>query len=839
MPRRPTALEVTESYSNTPSSSSPTLVPPAPSTSTLGRRSKRSQTSEPPATVRKGKRSSAAGSELDPEIKRARIIATSWSDLTVTNETRVIEGEVEPETNAQGVNDKPVRWLAGFVFYTEADSLISLEEVGKSRVIGVGIATPSFREENEEDQGQEDSDERDAENSRGTALRLLNVENFSEVWHQDNEAYPYIETEFAWYKLCRPSHNYREHFEKTMQPRVAARFAIRHMYRFEDPRRFKEALDQYLDPSTQKRLGINAYPFSNNPGIMKTLRKAMTMVPLEHPSRQSALLCQILSNKVPAFEDSGLPTGRLHGENGALLSADLDHQALAAENLVVTTVVVAIYTFVALYCLVSEQLYCLASRRPNQNTARATSEEKTRREWFHRNRNQTLWKRMQQKRKATVEHQGNNPLAMLQFNSDSFPRAINDVVLVPLPGQEFTKEELEKVSDVQTLWNYFRAGIIIDFTASSAHIRWLTHSSQSMQQELHNQHELFLTDECSSAPLEDLVGVMTNSVTFLDHDNNPAACVHCTQNTSESGCSFFVRFLWDEHTGASTDFDRSSLFAMKERAHGDKCPVCLKEADQAFHQAVTFHRQQKRFICAGEEYHVDDFVLLKGPRLQVSHPNSASLRSGNQLCTIGQITKVNFVRSTIQVRLWLRMVDMQELYGFEPDLMLDERHLFRTECLQEYSPTMESVVLGKAHVHHAQPLAHSERPLDASLYTWLARSPSHFYATYTTTPGNPSQHHSGPCGEVPYSPLFCLRLVLVFGHLYFLLFISSPGSLHRSPFSIHGFFCLDLSYPSTIRFASFPFCETRARCARVPYDPIPMCIISFCRFICWFLVVVR
>lgn len=50
-----------------------------------------------------------------------------------------------------------------------------------------------------------------------------------------------------------------------MQPRVAARFAIRHMYRFEDPRRFKEALDQYLDPSTQKRLGINAYPFSNNP----------------------------------------------------------------------------------------------------------------------------------------------------------------------------------------------------------------------------------------------------------------------------------------------------------------------------------------------------------------------------------------------------------------------------------------------------------------------------------------------------------------------------------------------------------------------------------------------
>jgi hypothetical protein len=380
MPRRPGAVDVTDSYDQQSQTPVTTSHGPGQLSNTQATSSNRALSMGTTVVASPRKRGSDAR-ENGSATKKSRVSNGSAEGKQVINsaaekfdttegtksENQLLEGEEEPEV---GDTTKPARRLDGFSFFdsNNPNRMISLDQLRNTTrrdakaitISGSGLATAMFPDMNDEDEPI----------AVPVPVHLSRVKIFSMDYTSDT-SYPYVETDFAWYELHSPSPQYAGIFASFYRYHGIAKYTIENIHRFCSLTEFRESLQEEVDPVTGFR-----YKGEDMSGVLPTLTHALITVPEDHSCRQSALLKSYLK-KIPNHGGARLLDAPRPGTISEMNARDLDREVLKPQNLIMTTVTKSVLELVLRFDLFTEQLYSLGGDSISKE--RMTSDGKQRR----------------------------------------------------------------------------------------------------------------------------------------------------------------------------------------------------------------------------------------------------------------------------------------------------------------------------------------------------------------------------------------------------------------------------------------------------------------------------
>ncbi|KAL6300510.1 S-adenosyl-L-methionine-dependent methyltransferase [Sparassis latifolia] len=244
------------------------------------------------------------------------------------------------------------------------------------------------------------------------------------------------------------------------------------------------------------------------------------------------------------------------------------------------------------------------------------------------------------------------------------------------------------------------------------HAQWLQHGSQVLLQETAHSNGLFFINECDDLPLECIYQRCNLRLLRSNEDEPPDEPGSGTGGEND----FHAGLTWDQDQSAfveiSPDVISCALRKCKRHKPCIACGIrCLHE-DRAAWKKLTSEGISGHDV----DYHVHDFVYLRSPSWQA------------ELYDIAQIVGFDFGKhekvSKVQVRSYGRydtVARRQQNDDTEPPLQNDERRLFQTNVIADVDP---SDIDGKAYV-----LASSQNNLEE----WLSQDDTFFVDRFAET----------------------------------------------------------------------------------------------------------
>ncbi|KAK0233815.1 S-adenosyl-L-methionine-dependent methyltransferase [Armillaria fumosa] len=609
-------------------------------------------------------------------------------------ETRrlVLPGEDPDETDNQL---KTIRYLTNFAFYDDnnGNALVPLSLMEENDGVvrnfrASGFVRPYFL--NDEDEGQEDGMDDDAYLHLGSIMTF----SFDYTKHDDPV---YLETEFAWYRLERPSPKYQPFFERFLVPRRIAQFvvslAVSHDRR---PPATHQEFIRLLEDKTDTFGG----KFSRHDltASMSQIEEALDEHEGGEELRRLAFISAILPNTdLSARRKRRTKRHRLDHrppDIPQLAGLDLDTIVLKPENQTPTHVTPAIATLAE--GLLHEDLQVLGAP-----PLPVDEERKRREQQENRNTLQIFIERANRPNKKTDWRRDQRLSSSSRYLKSVLVDGVtilidDDVVVLPEDNRKCFPTSITevKLGDGIASYFWFARVLFIDFESETAHVLWYDHGSNTILEELAHPQELFLLDHCTSIPLVSICGTVK---------------VHHSPEGLVPSSDFYCRFKYDKATAAFVDPEHEVSEMASTLQPPNNCPNCLLR-DQ--------HDQEKSAVkiadgiaSGGHHYHIDDFVLYAAS----SGPAS-----------IGQIVDIKVpdrhtasAQPSVSVRPVGRISDLDVLPLSE---IRDERHVFLTDSEKLVSVDVTDLI----RVCFVFPYA-SMTEGDA----WLAMSADHFYAKYS------------------------------------------------------------------------------------------------------------
>ncbi|SJL06388.1 uncharacterized protein ARMOST_09724 [Armillaria ostoyae] len=610
-------------------------------------------------------------------------------------ETRrlVLPGEDPDET---GNELKIIRYLTNFAFYDDNNdnALVPLSLMEENDGVvrnfrASGFVRPYFL--NDEDEGQEDGMDDDA------YLHLGSIMTFSFDYTKNDDPV-YLETEYAWYRLERPSPKYQPFFERFLVPRRIAQLVVSlAVARNRRPPATHQEFIRLLEDKTDTFGG--KFTRDDLTASRSQIEEALDEHERGEELRRLAFISAILPNTDVSAARRKHKTKRRRldhrpPEIQQLAGLDLDTTVLKPENQTPTHVTPAIATLAE--GLFREDLQVLGApplpvdeekKRQEQQENRNTLEIFIGR--ANRPNKKTDWRRDQRLSSSS------RYLKSVLVDGVTI-RIDDDVVVLPEDNRECFPKTIADVELGNGIAQYFWFArvLFIDFESEMAHVLWYDHGSNSILEELAHPQELFVLDHCTSIPLVSICGTVK---------------VHHSPEGAVPSSDFYCRFKYDKATAAFVDPDHEASATASTLQPPNNCPNCLLR-DQ--------HDQEKSVVkiadgiaSGGSHYHIDDFVLY-------------ATSSGP--AAIGQIVDIKApdrntasAQPSVSVRPVGRISDLDVLPLSE---IKDERHVFLTDS--EKMVTVDVMDLIRVCFVFPYP---SITEGDA----WLAMSADHFYAKYT------------------------------------------------------------------------------------------------------------
>ncbi|TFK68239.1 S-adenosyl-L-methionine-dependent methyltransferase [Pluteus cervinus] len=632
-------------------------------------------------------------------------------------EAEVIEGETEDVLDG---DDKPIRLLSEFAFFdprhkSEFITLDSIEDDdGMDREFeGAGYILPYI---NDEDEGQEDGIE-----FAQQYVRLGAILRYSVDYTKESEPF-YIETQYAWYILQRPSAAYENYYAFFYRPRRIAQMIISKALK-DDKLSYSVFVKDF---TSQVDMFGRTYKTDDIYNAIEEIQDALDEC--NNPLLRAHRIIRYIFEGLPQRPQTPKLRTQHRRPPPRNVTRNLDDWVLKPENQNPTCVTPLIALLAQGF--VQEQLQVIGPRPPP--VLRRTEEAQL----------DVAYHQL-----CGYVEQANKPDKYVNYRREDRLRAgssyvksievdgvqyfVGDYIIVrrgpvgkgPPPVFPETVEEVPKSGTVADLF-WFARIIWINYEDETTHVQWLEHGTTIMFEELAHPQELFLDELCETFSLKLIVAKVTVHCKPQDHSKIPMG-------------EYFYRFIHDIPLSAFKSLNTHAVEVVSMNHPPENCAVCLVAAE-ASHDSVPLSLKDNNGNLDGisymsTKYHIDDFVLYhaeKGP------------------ANIGQIVDVvapSGDRAMVKVRCVGRIGYLSHIL---PDnTVRDERHLYLTNQVESIQ-VKELVTL----CYVVPKVAAGDQ-----LKGWLSSSPFNFYATYkfpnlTPTSWNQKEelniyglHVCGPC----------------------------------------------------------------------------------------------
>ncbi|KAH9932061.1 S-adenosyl-L-methionine-dependent methyltransferase [Epithele typhae] len=631
-------------------------------------------------------------------------------------ETAAIEVLGEDPDDLHDANNKPVRALDNFEVFNPSSHFkhVGIDELHRSSGVcqAAGFVSPVFI--SEEDAGQEDDGEGGGDDDDPTKglqhLRTESLKGYSLDYCKMDDPF-YIETQFAWYCLKRPSQTYRRTFVQFYRPHRIVQLIISvasegRIMQYGD---FEEEYIGSWDPALDEHLQMEDFI-----GAVGVCRRTKL--------RKCAFVKHILSSQssfhIPLPPSTPLPQPAAQRilRLSIGIAASLDLAVLQPQNQTPTHVTPLIDALAQ--GLFHEHLQVVGAQLPLPTKGDLKRRQKARFHFLVK-----LLSHLVSIEQHKISWAGRHRLSQQPFwgavTIDGEEYKVGDCVLIQAgrwKGRSAARipTDLEDIPETASVADYFWFAKIIYINQQNAelHVQYFEHSSKTILGEISNPQELFLCN----------IGKVTV------HYNHP-------QNKLLNPAEFFCNFIYSEVDGSFSDIPEFAPLPA-----GDNCPVCCAAYQLSHETAATASDHALYYL--GATYHQDDYILFR--------PDDANQQSKQNLpASVGRILDIHTPiaaraaldpeATQVTVQLLGRVgVDLKDL----PDsLYKHERELFHTRQ-QVTIPAVD--ILNKCYVlHHT-----------SCQETWLARSPFHFYLKYTLRSLGASWKHRTElkASEVPVCP---------------------------------------------------------------------------------------
>ncbi|KAK0466328.1 S-adenosyl-L-methionine-dependent methyltransferase [Desarmillaria tabescens] len=568
------------------------------------------------------------------------------------------------------------------------------ENDGVARIFRAsGFVRPTFV--NDEDEGQEDGMDEDA------YLHLNSIITFSYNYTKMDDPV-YLETEYGWYRLERPSPKYQPFFERFIVPRRIAQFVISSAVARRPPATRQEFL-RLLEDQNDAFGGKLTRDDLTEPATISQIEEALDEHERGEELRRLPFIRAIFPNTDVSAAKRKRKTKRhllnhRPPEIPEIAGLDLDTAVLQPKNQTPTHATPAIATLAK--DLFREDLQVLGAPPPPVD-----EEKKCREQQENRDILEVLIRRANRRHKKTDWRRDQRLSTSSRYLKSV---SIDDVTIRVGPLVRICSASLigrnrecfpEKIADVvfgNGIAEYFRFAkvLFIDFESNQAHVLWYDHGSSTILGELAHPQELFVLDHCTSIPLASICGTVK---------------VHHSPEGSVPSNDFYCRFKYDKATAAFVNPDLEASETASTLQPPNNCPNCLLRDQREQEKSAV--KIADGIASGGIHYHIDDFVLYA---------------SSGGPAAIGQVIDIKTsdrhtasAQSSVSVRPVGRISDLDVLPESE---IRDERHVFLTSSKNLVSVDAADLL----RVCFVFPYTHMTEEDD-----WLAMSADHFYAKYT------------------------------------------------------------------------------------------------------------
>ncbi|KAG7452102.1 S-adenosyl-L-methionine-dependent methyltransferase [Guyanagaster necrorhizus] len=589
---------------------------------------------------------------------------------------------------------KIIRYLTNFAFYDDNNnnafvplSLMEENDGVTRHFRASGFVRPSFV--NDEDEGQEDGIDDD------TYLHLGSIMTFS-FDYTKKDSPVYLETEYSWYRLERPSPRYQPFFERFLVPRRIAQLVVSSAVARPPPASRSEFIrlledendnfgskltrDDLTDSLSQIEEALDEHERGEQLRHLPFVRAILPRVDVSAAKRKRKAKRHRLDHRPPEIpERAGL---------------DLDTIVLKPENQTPTHVTGAIANLAK--GLFSEELHVCKAPPPPVDEEKKLQEQQENRNYLevligraNRHHKKTDWRRDQRLSSSSRY--------LKSVSIDGVTICIDDdIVVLPDENRECFPETIEAVKFGNGIAHYFWFArvLFIDFESEMAHVLWYDHGSNTVLEELAHPQELFILDLCTSIPLLSICGTVK---------------VHRWPKEPVPLSDFYCRFKYDKATAAFVDPDLEASEMASTLQPPNNCPSCLCRDQRDQEKSAV--KIADGIACSGNHYHIDDFVLYASPSGPAAIGQIIDIKASDRITASSQ--------PTVSVRPVGRISDLGILPRSE---IRDERHVFLTNSERMISVDVTDL-LRVCFVFSYTSITDEE--------AWLAMSPDHFYVKYS------------------------------------------------------------------------------------------------------------
>ncbi|KAI0686823.1 hypothetical protein BC835DRAFT_1309374 [Cytidiella melzeri] len=582
--------------------------------------------------------------------------------LIETRDTLIV-GEEEVGEEA---DHKPVRYLTDFTMFdpTHRNMYVTPDELleeNNNQCEAIGKVGPLYV--NEEDAGQDLEAEVDEAKGSGKLneldiFRTSAISTFS-IDYGDHEGAIYLQTNYAFYVLGKPSLGYASIFKQFYRPHRIAQLIISAALRdrVECTRtsflsEYEGVRDNFLSEVIVEEAVTKAYPTVT--AVVKAGGYEL--------ARQSPFIQEILADPSSIRR----PVQHVPAPRKAPPLRNIDLYVLRPENQNQTVVTPLIGSLSK--GLFRESLHVLGGRK---SVVQNSESQKSAHSML------VLWLRRALVYKGSVEfgpragQAGTCFRNSVRVNHEIY--SVGDVVLVPavtFAGRENlhfpeTEAEIKQIPLQHSIADYFWFGRILYINShdETAHVQYFEHASKTLLQEIHEPSELFLTQTCGSIELKTILRKCTCH--YVENRGRAAQMPEIKNCWKQF--EFFYSHNYTQQDGSFIQADSTQLLPDNPP---DNCPVCARKTAQDAIEIPQIIQNGHGVAFGGHTYHLNDCALAK---------------SDGGPCFVGQVIGIKFSSKareagscTISFQLFGRVRTMLEASP-DDNTFQDEQELFMTE----------------------------------------------------------------------------------------------------------------------------------------------------------------
>ncbi|KAF9566963.1 S-adenosyl-L-methionine-dependent methyltransferase [Agrocybe pediades] len=611
-------------------------------------------------------------------------------------------------------NDKPIRELHNFCMFDPnfSNEYVTLEALDQNDGVdrkyeAAGLVMPYFV--SDEDEGQEDDDGQDGRRKNGDGemthqrvyVHLSTILRYTVDYTQQSEPF-FIETQYAWYILRKPSPTYEVHFKHFYLPRRMAQIVVSSA--LTQPR---ESFDSFLRRLiTMKDMLGESYKEDH---IWNSITEIQDVISNEQDARKllTVPFVQHIMSRAPKRPDnmrlpqSGQPKW---APRNKVLTGNPDIAVLKRENQNQTCVTPRIGQLAM--GLIQERIMLLGTPLKPQLKEEQEIKKRTYKAL------KGLIEKARKDKKVMTHKKDRISVEYDRYKAveiDGERYEIGDVIVVPNPDAiaklEKRRVQIDRESKID---DYFWFGRLLYIAAEQGdmHLQWFEHGSQTVMGELAHRQELFLLNVCGDHAIKDIVGKA--NVYF-------GLCGEARDHGKLTGpLSYFCKFMHNQAQSSFTSIDIKRLKLFDGQQAPNNCPVCPLMEEQSLESEARELKNdagiQHGLAFLGLRFHLEDCVLY---------------RAEQGPANIGYITNITFNKRKLATKVKLRKLGRVSQLGdrLPAQIMKDERHLYLTQEIIEVEPKDLLRVVFVPHID-------SFHDPENSIMNWLEQSPDHYFVTY-------------------------------------------------------------------------------------------------------------